>query len=90
MDIVLIFLLLATVAPFMFMNLKRMTLAVIQTILLVGMWVYYFQALFVEAPAVLSFPWLTFYLGFILSEVAWVMMIINIVHSTAEYHKNYQ
>ncbi|MFD2923961.1 hypothetical protein [Halobacillus naozhouensis] len=90
MDMVLIFLLLATVAPFMFMNLKKVTLAVIQTILLVGMWVYYFQALFVEAPAVLSFPWLMFYLGLILSEVAWVMMIINVVHSTTEYRKNYE
>ncbi|UOQ95467.1 hypothetical protein MUO14_11390 [Halobacillus shinanisalinarum] len=89
MDIVVIFMLIATVTPFIFINLKKTTFAIIQTILLVGMWVYYFQVLFIETPAMFSFSWMMFYSSLIVSEVAWVMMIIHMGKSPAKYWKNY-
>ncbi|TGB04853.1 hypothetical protein [Halobacillus salinus] len=79
MGIMLMFMLLSTVAPFLFLQLKKPSFAVAQTVLLVGMWVYYFQVLFYTTPAAFSPTWGMFYLGLVGAEVAWVMFIIAMV-----------
>ncbi|WP_079528871.1 MULTISPECIES: hypothetical protein [Halobacillus] len=81
MGIVLMFLLIATVAPFVFIHLKRTKLAITQTILLVGMWVYFFETMFISAPSAFSITWSMFYLSLIVAEVAWVMFIIHVANT---------
>ncbi|WLD93274.1 hypothetical protein [Alkalihalobacillus sp. AL-G] len=90
MSIILMFMLTATVTPFVFMHLKKTVLAILQTVLLVGMWLYFFQAAFGVAPAVLSVLWIMFYAGLTVSFVAWVMMIIHMVETPAEHNRSYQ
>lgn len=90
MSIVLMFMLIATVTPFVFIHLKKTTFAIVQTILLVGMWLYFFNTVFVTAPAPFSFSWIMFYLSLIVSEVAWVMLIIHMVNSPAKHRRSYQ
>ncbi|UOQ95357.1 hypothetical protein MUO14_10730 [Halobacillus shinanisalinarum] len=90
MGIVLMFLLIATVAPFVFIHLKKTKLAIAQTILLVGMWLYFFEAMFMVAPTAFSITWVMFYLSLVVAEVAWVMFIIHVANSQAKYQESYQ
>ncbi|WP_257347572.1 hypothetical protein [Pseudalkalibacillus decolorationis] len=90
MSIILMFMLTATVTPFVFMHLKKTGFALVQTVLLVGMWLYFFQAVFSVAPAPLTLLWSTFYVGLVVSFVAWIMMIIHMVESPSEHKKSYQ
>ena len=79
------FMLLASVTPFIFVQMKKLSLAIAQTVLLVGMWLYYFAAVFQTAPAAFSITWTTFYLSLLLAEVAWVMFIIAAVKSSEAF-----
>ncbi|MCA1009849.1 hypothetical protein [Halobacillus halophilus] len=90
MDIVMIFLLLSTLTPFLFLKVRRLSLAVIQSLMLVGMWIYYFQAAFSVAPATFSLLWIIFYGGLLLSQVGWIMFIVYIVSSHGKYQKEFQ
>ncbi|MBM7553850.1 hypothetical protein [Thalassobacillus pellis] len=90
MGIIIMFMLLATVTPFIFLYLKRTVLAVVQSILLVGMWVYFFEVAFATAPAAFTVTWTMFYLCLIVAEVAWVMFIISLVKHPAEFNKSFQ
>ncbi|WP_101842086.1 hypothetical protein [Halobacillus sp. Marseille-P3879] len=91
MDIVMIFLMLSTLTPFLFIKLKKMPLAVVQSVLLVGMWIYYFQAVFSTAPAAFSPLWIIFYGGLFVSQIAWIMFIIYVVNTQdTKFNKSYQ
>ncbi|ASN06125.1 hypothetical protein [Virgibacillus necropolis] len=81
MGIIVMFMLLATLTPFLFIQSNKKTLAVLQTVMLVGMWLYYIEAQFQTAPAAFSITWSMFYLSLILAEVGWVMFIIRMVKS---------
>ncbi|WP_085522552.1 hypothetical protein [Tuberibacillus sp. Marseille-P3662] len=81
MPIVLMFMLATTITPFIFIHLKKTTLAIVQTALLVGMWLYFFEAMFDIAPAPFSFLWFLFYGSLVISEAGWIMLIIDIVKS---------
>lgn len=81
MGIIVMFMLLATLTPFLFLHSKRKILAVVQTVMLVGMWLYYIQAQFFTAPEAFSVTWAMFYISLVLAEVAWVMFIIAMVKS---------
>lgn len=85
MGIILMFMLLSTVTPFLFLKLKKPAFAIAQTVLLVGMWVYYFQVLFYTTPIALSPTWAMFYLGLVGAEVAWVMFIISEVKQSSGF-----
>lgn len=89
MGIAVMFLLLATLTPFLFIHLKKKVLAVVQSVLLVGMWLYFLEIMFQTAPAAFSLTWSAFYLSLIIAEVAWVMFIIHMVKQPL-IHKNYQ
>lgn len=84
MTIVLMFMLAATATPFIFIHLQKTTLSIAQTVLLVGMWLYFFEAVFNVAPAPFSLLWSLFYVSLIVSESAWVMLIIDMVKSTTK------
>lgn len=73
MGITLMFMVLATVAPFLFIRLEKKILAVVQSVMLVGMWVYFFEAVFHTAPHAFSTIWIMFYASMIIAEVAWIM-----------------
>ncbi|MCP3027236.1 hypothetical protein [Halobacillus sp. A5] len=91
MDVVMIFLMLSTLTPFLFIKLKKMPLAIVQSVLLVGMWMYYFQAVFNTAPATFSPLWIIFYAGLFVSQIAWIMFIIYVVSTQeAKLKKSYQ
>lgn len=90
MGISMMFILLATLAPFLFVYLKRKTLAVVQSLLLIGTWIYFIAAMFQTAPAVFSITWSMFYLSLLLAEVAWVMFIIHEVELLEEKRNIYQ
>ncbi|MFC7063716.1 hypothetical protein [Halobacillus seohaensis] len=90
MGIIMIFLMLSTVTPFLFMKLRKMPLAIVQSALLVGMWIYYFEAVFNVAPATFSPLWVIFYGGLIVSQAAWIMFIIYVVNTQDKYQKSYQ
>ncbi|KHE72393.1 hypothetical protein [Halobacillus sp. BBL2006] len=81
MGIAVLFLVLATVTPFLFMQMKKPALAAVQSVLLVGMWVYFFQVLYFTTPAAFSITWSTYYLSLVMAEVAWVMFVIAMVKS---------
>ncbi|TFJ91779.1 hypothetical protein [Lentibacillus salicampi] len=86
MGITLMFMVLGTVTPFIFLYLKKKSLAIVQTILLIGMWLYFFQVMFTAVPAVFSITWMMFYASLIMSAVGWVMLIIDMVN-ISEKHK---
>ncbi|MFG6146987.1 hypothetical protein [Halobacillus sp. B23F22_1] len=91
MDVVMIFLMLSTITPFLFIKLKKMPLAIAQSVLLVGMWMYYFQAVFSTAPAAFSPLWIIFYAGLLLSQIAWIMFIIYVISTQEDkWQKSYQ
>ncbi|MEW9677946.1 hypothetical protein ABRT01_17635 [Lentibacillus sp. L22] len=82
MGIIVMFMVLATLTPFLFIHLNKKILAVVQTVMIIGMWLYYFEALFHTAPPAFSIMWIMFYLSMILAEVAWVMFIIRVVKTS--------
>lgn len=90
MGIILMFMLLASITPFLFLQLKKTVLALVQTILLVGMWLYFFEAVFQTAPAAFSISWLMFYASLFAAEVAWVMFIIRLVKTSGVAQESYQ
>ncbi|MCA0969204.1 hypothetical protein LCM20_01215 [Halobacillus litoralis] len=85
MGIILMFMLLSTVTPFLFIRLRKPSMALAQTVLLVGMWVYYFQVLFFTVPVAFSPTWIMFYLGLVGAWVAWVMFIITTVEESPAF-----
>ncbi|GAB3062523.1 hypothetical protein [Virgibacillus ainsalahensis] len=76
MGVTIMFMVLATLTPFLFLRLNKKLYAVIQSILLVGMWLYFFAVMFQTPPAPFSISWIMFYLSLIVAEVAWIMFII--------------
>ncbi|SFB22104.1 hypothetical protein SAMN04488072_11062 [Lentibacillus halodurans] len=89
MGVTLMFMLLATVTPFIFVQLKKKTLALIQSILLAGMWIYFIQVMFIAVPAAFSITWIMLYASLIVAEVAWVMFIIKIVNTSEKFKESY-
>ncbi|SFE02299.1 hypothetical protein SAMN05216238_107101 [Lentibacillus persicus] len=86
MAITLMFMVLGTVTPFIFLYLKKKSLAAVQTILLIGMWLYFIQVMFMSVvPGAFSITWLMFYASLFLSAVGWVMFIINMVNTSETY-----
>ncbi|CDQ20105.1 hypothetical protein SAMN05192559_10753 [Halobacillus karajensis] len=85
MGAIVMFLLLATVAPFLFLQSRKPAFAVVQSILLIGMWLYFFQVMMYSDPGVFSATWSMFYLGLIGAHVAWVMFIVSTVKSSPAY-----
>ncbi|ASK63839.1 hypothetical protein CFK37_17575 [Virgibacillus phasianinus] len=83
MGIIVMFMLLATLTPFLFLHSKKKVMAIVQSVLLVGMWLYYIQAQFFIAPGTFSVTWIMFYASLVLAEVAWVMFIIATVKTPA-------
>lgn len=76
MTIIVMFILLASVAPLLFIYLKRKVLATVQFALLAGMWVHFIIVTFQTPPGIFSTTWVMFYLSLLLAEVAWVMFFI--------------
>ncbi|HLR02029.1 MAG TPA: hypothetical protein VK111_04725 [Virgibacillus sp.] len=76
MSVSVMFILLASVAPFLFIYLRRKMLAALQFVLLAGMWVHFIMVAFQTPPGIFSATWTMFYLSLLLAEVAWVMFFI--------------
>ena len=79
MGIIVMFMVLATLTPFLFIHLNRKIFAVVQSVMLVGMWVYYFEALFHTPPHLFSIMWIMFYASMIIAEIAWIQFIIRLI-----------
>lgn len=79
MDFVVIIMLMASVAPFVYFNLHKKWLAALQIFFLIGMWGYFFTS-FVEniGPTHILF-WMAFWPSMALSEIAYIMLIISMV-----------
>ncbi|WP_028785010.1 hypothetical protein [Thalassobacillus devorans] len=90
MGIIVMFMLLASVTPFLFLQMKKTIFALVQTVLLVGMWLYFFEVVFQSAPAAFSIPWIMFYASLFVSEAGWVMFIIRIVKTSGTVQESYQ
>ncbi|MGP4062410.1 hypothetical protein [Halobacillus litoralis] len=88
MGVTFMFLLLATVTPFLLLQLKKPAFAVVQSIFLVGMWLYCFQILLFTAPAAFSATWTMFYAGLIGAQVAWIMFIIATVKASPSFQES--
>lgn len=84
MGATVMFLLLATIAPFLFLQTKKMAFAVAQSILLIGMWLYFFQVTMYTDPGPFSITGAMFYLGLIGAHIAWVMFMVATVKSSSE------
>lgn len=83
MGVALMFMILASVAPYLFYQLNKKWLAGVQTILVVGMWLYAINThLLGINPGMFSITWSSFYLSFLLAEVAWIMFIIREVKAS--------
>lgn len=72
MGIIVMLMALATLTPFLLVQLNKKILAGIQAVMLVGMWFYFFGTMFhtVEAFSILG---VMFYASMILAAVAWIM-----------------
>ncbi|SEQ16193.1 hypothetical protein [Piscibacillus halophilus] len=91
MGVVMMFMILASVAPYLFYQLNKKWLASLQAILVVGMWFYAINISLVGVtPGVFSITWSSFYLSLILAEVAWVMFIIHVVKTTEKTTLSYE
>ncbi|MFD2209719.1 hypothetical protein ACFSMW_08340 [Virgibacillus halophilus] len=75
MGIVVMFMALASLTPFLFVQLNKKIIAAVQTVMLIGMWIYFFQALFHTAPHAFSITWIMFYASLLIAEFAWIMFI---------------
>ncbi|SFE90031.1 hypothetical protein [Alteribacillus iranensis] len=89
MGVTLIFMLLATLTPFLFVQMKKQGFAIAHTVLLIGMWIYFFESVFHTAPALFSVTAIMFYLSLIAAEVGWVMFILRLVKPQGKYQKSY-
>ncbi|UJL45855.1 hypothetical protein KFZ58_15950 [Virgibacillus sp. NKC19-16] len=90
MSITIMFMVLATLTPFLFLRLNKKLYALIQSVLLVGMWLYFFAVMFQTPPDPFSISWIMFYLSLIVAEVAWVMFIIYEVKFMSYRKRNLQ
>jgi predicted membrane channel-forming protein YqfA (hemolysin III family) len=81
MSVAVIFLIVASIAPFVFFHLKKTVLGVLQIVLLIGMWLYFFEVVRGGSPSVFSVLWLTFYGSLVISEIALVMLAIHVGNS---------
>ncbi|MFB4167214.1 hypothetical protein [Virgibacillus sp. JSM 102003] len=90
MGIIVMFMLLATITPFLFIRLNKIIPAILQGILVIGMWFYYIEAAFNVAPGAFSFLWIVFYGSLLLAEVAWVMFIIKSINFAMVQAKTYR
>ncbi|QSS98761.1 MULTISPECIES: hypothetical protein [Pontibacillus] len=88
MGATVMFLLLATIAPFLFLQTKKMAFAVAQSVLLIGMWLYFFQVTMYTDPGLFSITGAMFYLGLIGAHVAWVMFMVATVKSSPGYKES--
>lgn len=93
MDLVIIFMIIACGAPFLFLRLRRFWLAGIQTLLLIGMWAYFILSLNPDTvPVAFSVLWFAFYAGLVLSEIAYVLFAVNLArrkrNEPKEEHKS--
>ncbi|WP_181350836.1 hypothetical protein [Thalassobacillus sp. CUG 92003] len=89
MGMVLLFLILGTASPFLFLEMKKTYWAVGHTILLIGMWMYFFETMFVSAPTAFSILWIMFYASLVVSHVAWVMFTLYTVKEHQAYQKSF-
>ena len=77
MDMAIIFMIVATIAPFLYIHMRKYILAAVQGILLIGMWIYFAQSLNPNTvPANFSIQWFAFYLCLVISEIAYVMFAV--------------
>lgn len=90
MGITLMLMILGTVTPFIFLYLKKKPLAILQSVLLVGMWFYFIQVMFMTVPGAFSLTWLMFYASLLVSAAGWVLFIIAMVNSSETYQKEIQ
>lgn len=88
MGVFVTFMLLATVTPYLFLRLRKPAFAIVQSALLVGMWIYFFQVLLFTEPAAFSATWSMFYLSLVGAHVAWVMFIIVSIKDTPSYQES--
>ncbi|HET7578713.1 MAG TPA: hypothetical protein VFK33_05465 [Bacillales bacterium] len=75
MDMAIIFMIVATIAPFLTLHMRKYWFAGVQVILLIGMWIYFIQS-FHALPANFSVLWFAFYLSLVVSEVSYVMFAV--------------
>ncbi|WP_173918334.1 hypothetical protein [Halobacillus sp. Marseille-Q1614] len=87
MGITFMFMLLATITPFLFIQMNKLSLAIVQTIMLVGMWLYFLEATFNIAPGAFSYLWVFYYASLIVAEVAYIMFVIYMVKTPAPFSK---
>ncbi|WP_082232339.1 hypothetical protein [Halobacillus massiliensis] len=87
MGITFMFMLLATITPFLLIQMNKLTLAIVQSVLLVGMWLYFLEATFNIAPGAFSYLWVFFYLSLFAAEVAYIMYVIYLVKTPAPFSK---
>lgn len=90
MGIIVMFMVLATLTPFLFIRLNKKIPAALQAILVIGMWFYYLEAAFNVAPGSFSMLWIMFYGSLLLAEVAWVMFLIQVVKFSMTKAKTYR
>ncbi|WP_240377514.1 hypothetical protein [Bacillus piscicola] len=90
MGVTLVFMLLATLTPFLFIQMKKRAFAVVHTVLLIGMWMYFIETMFNAAPPLFSLLTVTFYLSLLAAEIGWVMFVIRLVRPAAGFQKSYQ
>lgn len=83
MSFVIIFMLTVTVTPIVLLYLKKPVLSFLQSILVVGAWIYVFEMVFHQAPAVFSLLWVLFHLALVFSIISWILLIIDL----AEHHE---
>ncbi|ELK46032.1 hypothetical protein QRD89_06925 [Halobacillus sp. ACCC02827] len=90
MGVASMFLLLATVTPILFLMMKKPAFAIVHSVLLMGMWVYYFQVLLYTTPTAFSPTWTMFYLALIGTHIGWVMFFIATVKEGPIYKQALQ
>lgn len=77
MDMAIIFMVVASIAPFLTIHIRKFWLAGIQVLLLIGMWTYFIQSF--NSPSGwggFSVLWLSFYASLVVSEIAYVMFAV--------------
>ncbi|RWZ60611.1 hypothetical protein EQV77_04765 [Halobacillus fulvus] len=88
MDVAFVFLLFATITPVMLLQLKKPVFAVVQTILLIGMWLYCFQMVLYTPPAAFSISWTMFYASLIGAHVAWLLFVMAIIKESPGFQES--
>lgn len=89
MDMAIIFMIVASVAPFLSIHIRKYWFAGIQILLLIGMWIYFIESLGSTAvPGNFSILWFSFYASLVVSEIAYVMFAIYVVKKIQEEIKS--